>query len=154
MQGQQPVTVRIGYTYQAVYQEPADFAQSFAALSGVAITSSRARQEITLWQEWEGAIDPWDKLRQGLGGWTMGIHHAYHPAGETVWYGDGRSHNAQDAFGAVITTVAGNSNNGYSGDGGSATQSSLDNPHSVAVGGDGSLYIADRLERPHPPGGR
>ena len=56
MQGRKPVTVRTGYTYQAVYQEPANFQQSFAALSGVAITGSRARQEVTLWQEWKGAL--------------------------------------------------------------------------------------------------
>ncbi len=43
----------------------------------------------------------------------------------------------------VITTVAGNGTNGYAGDGGAATNSELNLPHSVAVDGVGNLYIAD-----------
>ncbi|MBE7445586.1 MAG: hypothetical protein HS132_10185 [Planctomycetia bacterium] len=44
LQGPQDIWVRIGYTYPAVYQAPANFGRSFAALSGVPITGSRARQ--------------------------------------------------------------------------------------------------------------
>jgi streptogramin lyase len=43
----------------------------------------------------------------------------------------------------VITTVAGNGNAGYSGDGGPATSASLSFPFGVAVDGSGNLYIAD-----------
>jgi uncharacterized protein (TIGR03437 family) len=42
-----------------------------------------------------------------------------------------------------ITTVAGNGNYGFSGDGGPATSSSLSNPQDVAVDSSGNLYIAD-----------
>ncbi len=41
----------------------------------------------------------------------------------------------------IITTVAGNGTEGYSGDGGPATQAQLDFPQSIAIGPDGSLYI-------------
>jgi len=44
----------------------------------------------------------------------------------------------------VITTVAGNGQFTFSGDGGPATSASLFLPHSVAVDSSGSLYIADR----------
>lgn len=44
----------------------------------------------------------------------------------------------------LITTVAGNGSQGFSGDGGPATDAMLDDPAGVAVGADGSLYIADR----------
>ena len=44
----------------------------------------------------------------------------------------------------IITTVAGNSTNGYSGDGGIATNASLSNPNCAAVDSLGNLYIADR----------
>jgi sugar lactone lactonase YvrE len=45
----------------------------------------------------------------------------------------------------IITTVAGNGTaSGYSGDGMLATQTKLNRPRSVAVAGDGTLYIADQ----------
>jgi uncharacterized repeat protein (TIGR01451 family) len=43
----------------------------------------------------------------------------------------------------VITTVAGNGLAGYSGDGGAATNASLNHPDGVAVDGTGNLFIAD-----------
>ncbi|HEX6352924.1 protein kinase domain-containing protein [Actinophytocola sp.] len=47
---------------------------------------------------------------------------------------------AQDG---VITTVAGNGFQGYSGDGGKAVDARLDYPTGIAFGADGTLYIAD-----------
>ena len=44
----------------------------------------------------------------------------------------------------VITTVAGTGADGFSGDGGSATAAELNAPAGLAVGADGSLYIADQ----------
>lgn len=43
----------------------------------------------------------------------------------------------------IIATIAGNGNNGFSGDGGSATDASLSAPAGVAVDGNGNLHIAD-----------
>lgn len=47
----------------------------------------------------------------------------------------------------TITTVAGNGNAGFSGDGKSATSASLNFPSDVAVASDGSIYIADSRNR-------
>jgi RHS repeat-associated protein len=56
----------------------------------------------------------------------------------------------------IINTVAGNGNSGYSGDGGPATQATLNAPFDVAVGPDGSVYILDgynyRIRRVGPDG--
>ncbi|HEC08077.1 MAG TPA: hypothetical protein ENI86_00760, partial [Acidimicrobiales bacterium] len=56
----------------------------------------------------------------------------------------------------VITTVAGNGQRGYSGDGGPAVNAALDQPYDVTVGPDGSLFIADygnhRVRRVSPTG--
>ena len=48
-----------------------------------------------------------------------------------------------DITNAVITTVAGNGSRGYRGDGGEASKASLSDPMSVAIGKDGSVFIAD-----------
>jgi len=44
----------------------------------------------------------------------------------------------------IITTIAGNGTEGFSGDGGPATQASLDLPSGLAVDDKGNLYISDR----------
>jgi hypothetical protein len=46
---------------------------------------------------------------------------------------------------AQITTVAGNGNSVFSGDGGVATNAGLNSPHEIAVDSQGNLYIADSI---------
>ncbi|HLJ09785.1 MAG TPA: hypothetical protein VKU82_01280, partial [Planctomycetaceae bacterium] len=48
-----------------------------------------------------------------------------------------------DAKTAIISTVAGTGQAGFSGDGGKAAKAKLRQPHSIALDGAGSLYIAD-----------
>jgi sugar lactone lactonase YvrE len=52
-----------------------------------------------------------------------------------------------EAKGGVITTVAGNGEEGYSGDGGPATRAALNQPYGIVIDRAGNLYIADRLNR-------
>jgi uncharacterized protein (TIGR03437 family) len=52
-----------------------------------------------------------------------------------------------DARTGVITTVAGNGAKDFGGDGGPATQASLDLPVDVAVDGQGALFIVDRVNK-------
>jgi streptogramin lyase len=50
-----------------------------------------------------------------------------------------------DAKTGVITTVAGSGKKGFAGDGGKATDASLNEPYGVELDADGNLYIVDRL---------
>ena len=50
-----------------------------------------------------------------------------------------------DAVTGIVSTVAGRGESGYSGDGGPATDATLNEPYSLAVDSDGSIYIVDRL---------
>jgi DNA-binding beta-propeller fold protein YncE len=45
----------------------------------------------------------------------------------------------------VITTIAGNGQKGYGGDGGQATEAMLNQPGAVALDSDGNLYISDHF---------
>ncbi len=50
-----------------------------------------------------------------------------------------------DAQTQVITTIVGTGEQGYSGDGGPATQAPMDQPYAFEIAANGDLYIVDRL---------
>ena len=66
----------------------------------------------------------------------------------SVYIADASNHRIRRvAPNGIITTVAGNGTSGYSGDGGPATAAKIASPRGVAIGPDGSLYIADAGNR-------
>jgi uncharacterized protein (TIGR03437 family) len=67
---------------------------------------------------------------------------AVDPAGN-LYIADSWNDRIREVSGGTITTVAGNENNGFSGDGGPATRAWLNDPQGVAVDSAGNLYIAD-----------
>jgi YD repeat-containing protein len=136
------VKARVGYVYEAVYQEPAQLAQSFAALSGVPLTGNRARQEVTLWQETQGALGSLDFRPGGVGGWSLNARHAYDPVAKVLYLGDGTRRDAQANGTLIITSMAGHGELGFGGDGGPALRADIGNPFGVAFASDGTLYIA------------
>jgi DNA-binding beta-propeller fold protein YncE len=52
-----------------------------------------------------------------------------------------------DARTGIITTIAGNGEPGYSGDGGPAVRASLNEPYGIAIDRAGHIFVADRLNR-------
>ncbi len=52
-----------------------------------------------------------------------------------------------DARSGVISTIAGNGEKGYSGDGGPATAASLNEPYGIVLDRAGNIFLADRLNR-------
>src|SRR5262245_34663357 len=141
LQGAQTATVRIGYTYKAVYMEPARFRTAFARFGREQISQDRARRQITLWQEWQRPIG---SLRttpeQGLGGWTISVHHSYDPVARSLTLGTGEQWTS-DAIRPETRSVAGGGPNAD--DGVPATTARLKRMRGGALGADGTLYIAD-----------
>ena len=66
---------------------------------------------------------------------------------DNLYISDGRNHTVRriDRESWIITTVAGNGEQGYSGDGGPATQATLNNLYSLHIDTNGDIYIVDRL---------
>jgi len=155
-QGEQPVTVRIGYVYDGVYMEPPDQAAVFGSWAGENVTANPTRNELTLWKHWRGYLGGLHALPLGLGGWTLSAHHVYNPVARVLYLGDGRRR-VGAAIGSVVSTVAGTGvAQGPLGDGGPARSAPLNEITGVATGPDGSVYLsmssASRVRRVTPDG--
>jgi RHS repeat-associated protein len=134
VQGRQQATFDIGYGYRLIYQATDRF--GYNGNGTVITTGSNLFNIRKTHKSWMGI---WDARGQGLGGWTLDIHHSYDPQERVIYYGDGNKRSAT-SVGRVVTTVAGG---GSPGDNKPATQSFLYNPHAVAFSRDGSYYIAE-----------
>ena len=170
VQGRQLVKVRIGYEYIAQYYATRAAVEASYNRFGsppIAVASNggpgpivfsrpavrSTTPQITLWREYEASLGSLDI--SGLGGWSLSVHHIYDVGDRTLYLGSGDQRSAT-AMGRVMTTVAGTGTFGSGGDGGPATQAAMFTPSGIAVGPDGSLYIADytnpRIRRVGPDG--
>jgi hypothetical protein len=68
---------------------------------------------------------------------------AYGPQGDLFFAETGRHDVLRLSRGGVLTVLAGNGTQGFSGDGGPAVAASLDSPTAVAVDSAGNIFIAD-----------
>ncbi|MGH8487836.1 MAG: RHS repeat-associated core domain-containing protein, partial [Gammaproteobacteria bacterium] len=156
--GSASATVTVSYRYNAVYYAaPADFEQSFAQASagaGSAVIGTRGASTIAVTRTWQKDLAG-SPAAQAVGDWSLSTHHRYDAVHRLLDLGTGE-HRAAGNMNNVITTVAGNGTAGYSGDGGPAAQAKLYYPETIALGPDGSLYIADtfnnRIRRVGPDG--
>lgn len=64
-------------------------------------------------------------------------------AGGNLYIADTDNQRIREVSGGVITTIVGDGEQGYAGDGGAATSAQLDTPSGIAVDASGNLYIAD-----------
>jgi RHS repeat-associated protein len=148
LQGAQPVTVTISYVYYASYQAVPRFGYDG---NGLRFTGFRGSifvpPQLFLSRTWRLSLGPWGNQADDLGGWSLDVHHAYDPLSRVLYLGDGQRRSADElVMSSSIRTVAGNGNPFFGrdgGDGGSALNAMIDQPAALAVGPDGSLYIAD-----------
>jgi sugar lactone lactonase YvrE len=66
-------------------------------------------------------------------------------AQQNLYFADARTHVVRriDHATGVVTTVAGNGTQGFSGDGGAAIQAEIDSPSGIAIDSAGNLFLAD-----------
>ncbi|MBI2374517.1 MAG: hypothetical protein HYV07_11030, partial [Deltaproteobacteria bacterium] len=92
LQGGQPARVRVAYIYpSAVYAaDPETFIDSFAQALGRSdfVVEVPSASTVALVQEWRGTLGGWDARGQGLGGWSLDVHHAYDPGARILYEGN------------------------------------------------------------------
>jgi RHS repeat-associated protein len=147
VQGRQWATVRVTFTYPAIFQASVQaFRQAWARVRGVSqINVSPTRGEIYLTRTSRVPVGAWDARDAGVGGWTLDVHHAYDPLGKVLYLGTGERRSEAESLAPIITTVAGNGAAGAPADGARAvTQPLL--PDSVAAAPDGSVLVYNRSD--------
>jgi RHS repeat-associated protein len=128
--GAQQATVKVGWVYEMEYVQTRRFGYNG---NGIPISSDPAREEITLWRPFAIPLQNLQAPRANLGGWTLSEQHAYDPVARKLYLGNGQRQTAS-ALGPVIDTVPGTANPGSA---------------HIAVGPDGSLYMAEQGQQPH-----
>jgi RHS repeat-associated protein len=148
VQGRQPAHVRIDYQYPASYALPGTSDRGFglAGTSSAGDPPARLPGQATIAQSYQLELGANDQFDEGLGAWSLSVHHRYDPVGRVLYKGDGTRRSA-NSITDTIELFAGVPH-GVSdldrGDGGLARNATLNDPSAVAVGPDGAVYIGTR----------
>ena len=155
--GSAKASITIGYVYDGVYFSPAERAQVFGAYSsGTPLTLNRSRLEVTIPEKFDAVLLNTGTGSDALGGWALDAHNQYDPTAQVLHLGNGTDQSSTADLFQSIATVAGNGSVSSRGDGdlttvafiqpsglGTDPGGTLVSPGSLAVGADGSIYIAD-----------
>jgi len=138
--GTSTARISIGFGYIPVYYSAIGVSYRAWAESGYRSTIIPSREELIEWK-YDSLSLQRDGSAQIAEGWTLTTYHFLSSSDPNRLHkGDGTII-ANDAN--VITTVAGNGLEGFSGDGGPATLATLYSPESVSIDSAGNMYIAD-----------
>lgn len=148
-----PLRIRVGYVYpQVYYPAPETLTASFDRLpAGGPFSVERIGGKFILWRThsigsgratYPVAL-PWTLLGEGLGGWTLDVHHRYDPRTRTLRFGNGNRRRVED-LPTAAPRILGTGVAGSEGDGGPGRLARIDEPSGLALAPDGSLFVSDR----------
>jgi RHS repeat-associated protein len=129
--GEQPARLVMEYGYQTEYTVLAATSASPTRTFGVGLlagmdTSGVVRRNRRFPRTWDVIVGNYDARVQGLGGWTLSVHHQFNPATGTLHQGDGRKRSVE-AIGQTLAPLFPD-NTGH--------------PNDIAVAPDGTFYLA------------
>jgi RHS repeat-associated protein len=155
VQGRLTATIRVMYIYDFYYYKANDaFQSSFAQFAGNSqLFDGRASCRnittrffcgIPIEQTVTRSIGSWDAAAiDGLGAWTLDIHHGYDPNEQALHKGDGTIIRSE-SIGPVLSTLIGGGYKRFpAAEGGPALDAYLEFIVDAAVGPDGSLYVLE-----------
>jgi len=132
--------ISIGYGYNAFYYSGLTAIARAWATAGGSPTGIRGREDVLIWMKNSARLHRYGSS-QFAEGWSLVNHHFLSSSDPNRLYkGDGST---IDNNVSIINTVAGSGGQGYSGDGGPATQAKLNIPGDVTIDSAGNIYIAD-----------
>src|SRR5207237_1169291 len=94
LQGTQHFDADVGYVYDATYNAGGSGQSSFGQTGGAHLVFI-GRSEFESSSHVEGALGSWRNGADGLGGWSLDVHHAYDPKSHTLYMGDGTRRSVQ-----------------------------------------------------------
>lgn len=148
--GSHGAVITVKYRYPLIYySSPIAFLRSFGlpassnASGNWTALGSRESMSYDIEKKWYRMLRKDSNINSAaaLGGLSIDEHHYFDPVSNTVYKGDGRQNSPRSMM--TISTFAGNGEEAVSGDGGLAVEASIGSVSDVAVGPDGSLYIAN-----------
>ncbi|MBX3214920.1 MAG: hypothetical protein KF850_23000 [Labilithrix sp.] len=155
VEGYTDVRIRVGYQYPGVTLTGSGGFGAGPGGPGVVapITGVRAARVVIMWREVTRRIQSSDARGLGFGGWLLDAHHVYDAENKVILRGDGQREGEVDVLGNyVVESIAGGGAPLAYGDNGPATNAYINQISDLALGIDGSLYIAQDGHATSPNG--
>jgi RHS repeat-associated protein len=152
--GQYPALIQVTYSYPELYVPPLEALRAFAqycpgdsSVQASCLVSMFTREvgEYRMVRQSVLRLGPrlaWNAVSQGIGGWSLGVHHAYDPLGQALYLGSGEQRSAREI--PAATAVAGSGSLVPGGDDGPALEAGFAELADVAASPDGGFYVADK----------
>jgi RHS repeat-associated protein len=153
LQGPQPISATIAYSFPAVFASGLNFSRAFSAFGGVPLEQNRTRGTYQMPQRFSGmTIGGLDARTMGLGGWTLDAHHRYFPNAGVLYKGDGEDITAESFSGTLeeVRELSTSLRDGDIAPDGSLYYSDINASNIFRVLPDGSSYVYTHISGSDP----